>query len=279
MLGYFRPKKCLLSKEDREFYKAMYCSFCHSIKKNHGLTTTLFLQYDLIFLLLIIDSELDLFSHGRVRDKRCLFPLKKVSCVSENSLLDKLSDLAIFVVYTYYLDKKIDGDDYRVKDKLIHKLIKIKGNKSFKGLKNIKGIKEKLVAGMKLEEQREYSPDYRISFICDLYANLVVDNLGLVDLEVDYYKVAYNMCKVMYYLDALEDFKSDRKNGEVNILFDLNTDLDQIVGYVRNKLISALAEIKGSLLFNKNKKIIENIIEIHLQGVFNKFRKELLMEN
>ena len=246
------------------------------MKRNFGLTTTLFLQYDLIFLLLIIDSELDIFSYQELKDGRCLFPFKKVNCLDESLFLEQLSGLALFVVYTYYLDKRIDGEDYKLKDKLAYKLVKLKGAENFKQLENTAQIKDKLIAGMKLEEQEEYSPEHRISLICNLYADLVVDNLDLADLKLDYHQIAFNMCQIMYYLDALEDYKTDKQQGKANILFSLDTELENIIAYVKNKLMAALAEIKAELLFDKNREIIENIIELNLQTVFNKFKKELL---
>ena len=56
MIGYMRPIKGAFDKEQRKIYQAVYCGLCRILKSRYGATGTLALNYEIVDMLLMIDS-------------------------------------------------------------------------------------------------------------------------------------------------------------------------------------------------------------------------------
>lgn len=56
MIGYMRPIKGVFDKEQRKIYQAVYCGLCRILKSQYGVTGTLALNYEIVDMLLVIDS-------------------------------------------------------------------------------------------------------------------------------------------------------------------------------------------------------------------------------
>ena len=53
MFGYVRPADRELKVREAELYRALYCGLCRTMKRRTGVLSTLTLQYDMVFLVLV----------------------------------------------------------------------------------------------------------------------------------------------------------------------------------------------------------------------------------
>ena len=56
MFGYLVAARELLREEELRRYRAAYCGLCRSLKERHGQLSRMTLQYDMCFLVLLLDS-------------------------------------------------------------------------------------------------------------------------------------------------------------------------------------------------------------------------------
>lgn len=56
MFGYLVASSACLTEEEMNRYKAGYCGLCRSLKKRHGQLSRLTLNYDMTFLILVLES-------------------------------------------------------------------------------------------------------------------------------------------------------------------------------------------------------------------------------
>ena len=53
MFGYVRPRHTELLVREYDFYRAVYCGVCRSMKKKTGRASSFALSYDVVFLALV----------------------------------------------------------------------------------------------------------------------------------------------------------------------------------------------------------------------------------
>ncbi len=75
MFGYLTADTGLLTPEELERYKACYCGLCRSLQERHGIAARLTLNYDMTFLVLLLQSLYE--PEERCGDENCpVHPLK-----------------------------------------------------------------------------------------------------------------------------------------------------------------------------------------------------------
>ena len=100
MFGYVKPVSPELLVREYEFYRAVYCGICRSMRRHTGIGSTVTLSYDSVFLALVRmlylpDSDIGVESH------RCIaHPVKKRAMLKENSAIEYTA--RAFAILTYY---------------------------------------------------------------------------------------------------------------------------------------------------------------------------------
>ena len=56
MFGYVVPYKDELKLKDVQKYKRYYCAVCNQIRKRYGRIATIFLSYEIVFTLILLDD-------------------------------------------------------------------------------------------------------------------------------------------------------------------------------------------------------------------------------
>ncbi|WP_159433121.1 DUF5685 family protein [Bacillus massilinigeriensis] len=274
MLGYFKPLTSKLSQEDKEAYQNMYCTLCHTIKKQYGYTSTMFIQHDLLFLLLCTNSWKRKFGRADAIKAGCvMFPLKKVHVLEDMHESKALADLSVFTVYTAFLNSVTDGKSNRIKQKsfkrFFHKTLEESANKLQISQDEIQHLQQMLLE----EHDNECTPDQIIAPVCTFYSELIVQHLGVDD---SYKALAYHSCAIMYYLDALEDYKKDMKNGYFNILSSIYQNPEQIVNYVSMKIFKSLEIIKNYSINSHHQSLLDNILNDSILTQFHAIKQKHL---
>jgi len=269
MLGNFRPFKNELNKTDREQYGILYCSVCKSIQKRYGLIATSCNSYDLVFIVLCsYNLNNNVIEKGH--KERCpISVFKKVNvCNLKNS--DEIADFSIFILYLLYKDKITDNEK-SFKIDLIYFLFK----NSFKKLEKTRIFKKycNKTDNVFNMEKSAVTIEEKIKIFSDFIFKISkeVFNEGNRILSSSFY---YNMVSIMYYLDALKDYKSDIKNNKENFLKEIAEQKIDIFKFSEYEIIKNIKKIKECLNNNRNE-LVTNILDISivrklliLQGAF-----------
>lgn len=268
MLGYFRPTTSQISEDEKKLYKSIYCKLCKTIGKRYGKIDTLFIQHDLVFILLIIIENIN-FNEINFEKKSCtICSLKRIHIINDEKLddiLNILADICVFTVYTAYINRMIDKKGNSIKNKLFYYIYGKTFEKCIINLninkKEIEKLKEIIYKETHNNSNYVRTPDAIIHPMCEYYSDLIVYKLNMkVDLKV----IPYNMCKIMYYIDALDDLNKDREDNKFNILNEIYESEHQVISLVEKKVLDAISEINNSIVNNLHKNIIENVLNISI---------------
>ena len=87
MFGYLRPAQGELKVFELERYKECYCGLCHALGKKYGMAARFFLNYELVFLSMLLWEPGE---RATVCRKRCIASphKKKCFCAMNNALED-----------------------------------------------------------------------------------------------------------------------------------------------------------------------------------------------
>ena len=56
MFGYVRISPDKLNGEEKELYQSCYCGLCHTLGKRYGAAARMILNYDLVFLAMLLSG-------------------------------------------------------------------------------------------------------------------------------------------------------------------------------------------------------------------------------
>lgn len=254
MLGCFRPDFSSLNTEEKESYKSLHCSMCKAIKKNYGTIETIILNYDLDFIYLLFNTNLNI---KKIQSSCTINPLKKIHIYDMD--LDKYADLNMIFTYVAFLDKKFDNEVsflYRVSERLFGKSLN-KARAKFN-----RKLEDEVYEALKNESD--------LDKVSTLFADIVITHLSA---EPSFTKALKEMIKIMYYFDSFKDYFRDIKENKFNVFNDLN--IGVIPNEARNRIIDSITQIK---YFVNEDSINFKTLEYSLQSKFNKlnikFRKK-----
>ncbi|MDO5039197.1 DUF5685 family protein [Clostridium sp.] len=283
MFGYVTPLKPELKIREYNQFKSYYCGVCLSIKNLYGNIPRVSLNYDMTFLALLLDGlmneKLDL------KLKRCMaHPTKKKPILLNNTALNYAATMNVALVYYKLLDDVYD--DNSLKSKFFLNIMKPYHKKFTSSIKKINlSIEENLKYLTKLENDRNF---VSIDEICDPFSKIV----GIILKEFPYkfkedsltlrenlYTFGYSLGKWIYLIDALDDLEKDMKDKKfnpINFLYNkTNLTYDELLKEIKKRIEFSIfnsaytcREILSKLPLNKNREILENIIDL---GMMDKY--------
>jgi hypothetical protein len=274
MLGYFAPMFKKLTIDERKYYNTLYCSSCFSIKQNYGTRLTQLMKNDFIFFILILDNIKNILPQKIIKRNCCVFKYKKVSVFEQRQIFDIIADLNIYSIYLGIMDGLIDSPsknkyiEYKQKYKkqFIRNFLKL--NKiipSFKTI-NIKILK------FLMEEEEKRNPEEQIYHVVDSISDIF--SFVFIEDKKEAKKISEELLKIMYHMDAYEDYFNDLKTGRNNIYNSIFDDFQSITEYSRMKISESLLNLENMLKTKRNKNIILNIVKYSIPGRFNKIKEK-----
>lgn len=196
-------------------YRAFYCGLCKSTGRQFGQLPRFTTNYDMTFLSVLMH---DCLSQDVVfKEEVCVCnPFKKKAVIGSNALLDKLA--AVNILLSYY--KAVDGVNDR--EGLSMRMVRRALKKPFKKAKEQCPQAETIIrtryeALNALEKENAHGID-RVS---DCFASLLRDVAAdLLGENADAFKLGlcYNVGKLVYLMDALDDIDEDYKKKRYNPL-------------------------------------------------------------
>ncbi len=273
MLGYVVPDKPELKIREFELYSGYYCGICKSVKERYGQVPRLVLNYDSVFLSLVLGALCSPLEN--IRLERCpVHPLKKRVIVYNEPAVDYAADMMLLLAYFKLSDDKRDEGGVLPAAGLLmlkrtyKKLMKKHGEKCIM----IQRMLDELAI---LEEQKCPSLDQTAEPFAKLMeevfaAEPLTDERETLELLR---KIGYHTGKWIYLMDAYDDLEENAKNGTYNPLLaqwgyesggeEMSRFRNRIKERVEFNLLYYLSELSkawDSLKVERNRELTENII-------------------
>lgn len=270
MYGYVRPDVPELKIKDYNRFKVCYCGLCHELGKTYGLAARFILNYDFVFLTMLLS---DGTSPPEYEMKRCPYAVWCRKCVCRHSdVLEKSAGYSLILAY-----HKLDDTerDEKLPKRLGAKLSKLMLAGSYKRAKRLypefDGTVSKLLSEQQeLERARETSLDR----MADKFASLLAGAAGTGESPKERIcrEILYHLGRVVYISDAYEDFSEDYEAKRYNPIsehFGVTDGIitEEITESVRFTLVSSLNMICSAYeLMEKNywDSVLSNIIYVGL---------------
>ena len=206
-------------------FKACYCALCHALKDRYGAAARYILNYDFLFLAMLLWPEGE---SAETRCRRCpVSPVKGKDCCMPNETLYHTA--ACSVILTYWKLKDNLSDEGAVKASAsAFPLAALHGayKKAEKAAPEFAGaVKERLAALTKLEKAGENSLD-RVS---DEFARLLSAAAPKTEEDArarDIEQILYHTGRWIYITDGVNDLRDDmnkRRYNPVAARFALNS--------------------------------------------------------
>ena len=266
MFGYIAPVLSVLSEEQKQRYRSVYCGVCHALRDRHGQTGRLSLSNDMTFLALLLSSLYE--PETKESRSRCgIHPLKSHPFVS-SPMIDYAADMNALLFYWKCEDARMD--DHSLKGKAGEHLFR-KAADRVRALWPVQtaGVEEALKALW--EEEQSPSPDP------DRLCNLSGEMLGAVfapkpeDIWSPALRsVGVSLGRFIYWMDAWEDYDADTKKGRFNPLtrYHSRPDYEDFCRETLELLISEAAESFEILPLEQDLDLLRNVI---YSGVWQRY--------
>lgn len=213
MYGYVVPPVSSLSKEDYALFNSFYCGLCVETGKLMGQRARLTTNYDITFMNVILHDLLR--QEVTFKVKKCAYnAFRKRPVVEKNRLLSKIAAVNVILSYHKAIDGVIDGEGikYKVATSSLKKAYELSRSmmprvdeivsKSYKALRK---MEKESVKGV------DQVSDVFASMMSDVAAEILKDKA-----TDDSLKLFYNIGKLVYMLDALDDIDEDHKAKRYN---------------------------------------------------------------
>ena len=260
MVGYLIASASSLTEEERIRYKATYCGLCRTLKDRHGQISRLTLNYDMTFLILLLQSLYEPEEKSGV--ETCIAHPREKREWWRSEISDYAADMNVALAYLNRLDDwRDDGSVLALAESGILK--KAYQETAEKYPRQCAAMEQSIMELSYLEKNGIEDPDAAAATFGHLLGSVFVwredrwqeplyrlgDNLGrfiylldaAVDLEKDAYKDSYNPFRKYYGLDNEERFRDILKIflADAVIQFDF-LPLVKDVGLMKNILCSGL---------------------------------------
>ena len=226
MVGYLIASASSLTEEERIRYKATYCGLCRTLKDRHGQISRLTLNYDMTFLILLLQSLYEPEEKSGV--ETCIAHPREKREWWRSEISDYAADMNVALAYLNRLDDwRDDGSVLALAESGILK--KAYQETAEKYPRQCAAMEQSIMELSYLEKNGIEDPDAAAATFGHLLGSVFVwredrwqeplyrlgDNLGrfiylldaAVDLEKDAYKDSYNPFRKYYGLDNEERFR------------------------------------------------------------------------
>lgn len=274
MFGYIKIHKSELKVKEYELYKGLYCSLCKQLGKDYGFLGRMTLNYDFTFFLLcrlaIREQDVHLCA------SHCSYnPRKKCVCCNKDED-DIVFTAALSILFSYYKIKDDLSDNgllKKIPSALLLPFFRLKYNKA----KNkFPELFEKLESELSRQTFVEKKPSVSLDECADVSAKVLGESFSyLIDAQYKEgaYSFGYNIGRLVYIFDAVDDYEKDKKRGNFNpFVVNKNKYEDNMIESMKQILnISAdeTAKAYEALPIKRFKAIIENVIFFGFEDTVN----------
>lgn len=269
MFGVLTYKK--LSFEQYNQFRLNYCGTCKTIGKIYGHKERLFLNFDTVFLSELLDaisSDGNKFQH--IKPNTCFVLPQDINQIP--FFLKYTASVNVLLAYYKIIDNVVDSRT----DINIWKALRFVEKRNFKKAKNflkqanvsISLIETSVQTQFSIEKEKNIFHDYTKTFkhYCSPTGTITgeifrasVTHFGDEELQNVFKEIGKNFGKIVYLIDALEDYNQDKKRGRFNCLllderFSIKHKINLVSEYI-SKILELLINQIGSLSIQNAEKV------------------------
>lgn len=213
MFGYISCDEDKLTVSDRNIINSFYCGLCFCLKNNFGTKARAFTNLDCTYALMLVTSFAD--SEINLDKKRCfLHPFSKRNVATFDKELEKnISSATILISYYKLLDDCKDEKKNLTK-KTLRSFYK---NIAKKAQANLPEFDEKLKE-MSLQTQKLESEKANELFQLMALSGNILRQMAFSCNAEPLQNLFFEMGRIIYFLDALDDYEDDLKKKRFNAL-------------------------------------------------------------
>lgn len=205
-------------------YRAAYCGLCKELKREYGFLSRFFLNYDLVLLALFADGLAD--THGACHAERCMAnPFKRQPVCQSTPGLSLAADALVLTVYYKLMDDLADEPFLKRIPALALRPFAARCRK--KAAARRPEIDTTLAAQTSAQGELEAAQSQSADAAADPTAQMtaclfaaaapLVPNVDVSAARKALQRLGLFIGKIIYYLDAAEDYEKDAAHGGYNV--------------------------------------------------------------
>lgn len=213
MFGYVRPLRQRLAPEEWESYQAAYCGLCHALERRCGLAARFTLNYDFVFLLLLLDGG----GEG-CQKRRCpAHPWKGRACLAQSEAMALCADESVILAYFKLRDDAADEGVWKALGGRLAGLLLTRAYRRARAARE--GFDGQVAACLGELEALERARSPQLDRVADTFARLLAaaaPETGQPSLDRPRRQLLYHLGRWVYLTDAVEDLAEDGRRGRYN---------------------------------------------------------------
>ena len=217
MFGYVRPAKPELKVREWESYNTVYCGLCHTLGRRYGMVPRFFLNYDFVFLaMLLLPPE----KKPETEYRRCFTCHYRKKCVlTQREGLDVAADES--VILTYHQLRDAVHDSSRLKG-LGARALSVLLGPSYRKAAHYRPEFDRVVReNLERLAQLEKAQCDSLDLPADTFAQILAHAAPMTGDELRdraTQQLLYHVGRWIYLVDAKDDLKDDLEEGQYNPL-------------------------------------------------------------
>ena len=268
VFGYVTPDKGEMKVREYECYRAVYCGLCMQLKADYGFVSRMLLNYDLVTVALLADGLSG--QQGSPCMKRCMANPLRRRCMHAGTDGLRLAAAALVQLSWYKLADDLTDEPFarRAASAALRLLLRRAHKKAAAAQPELdKLLAEQTVCQQRLEQASCANPDEAAEPTGRMTAAILKRCAVQPEQEHILERMGLFLGKILYWLDAAEDFEKDREKGRYNVF--LHMGLDRAAAIEQAALQCRLAAGEVARCYNLlelqlNRPILENIIFLGL---------------
>lgn len=267
MFGYVRPLRSQLTEEDWDRYQAVYCGLCHRLGELCGAPARFTLNYDFVFLFLLLDDE----AGEETSRRRCAaHPLAGRNCLAGGGVMDLCAWESVILSYYKLQDGVADESFWPAQRARTAKgLLRRAYRKALAALGDFDYHVATCLWALD-ELERQNSP--QLDRVADAFAQLLAGCArpsGREEVDRPRRQLLYHLGRWIYLVDAADDLAEDTARGRYNPIaarFGGGPDMDYLATTMTHSLTLAQSALQ-LLPQNRWTPLVENILYLGLPNV------------
>ncbi len=269
MFGYVIANHDIMTEEQVNRYRSIYCGLCRELRLRHGSLSRFTLTYDMTFLILILTSMYEPEEEGG--QERCMMHPVHSHDWCSNSFTEYAADMNLALAYLNCMDDW--NDDKNLASRIEAGVLKSGYDRVCEKYPERCAFIEKCLAELsELEEQKSDDPDAAAKCFGRLMGDLFIfvpDSIWGERLR----EFGEQLGEFIYIMDAVLDLERDIKKGSYNPLKTLaEGKSDDDFKYMLTMLIGECAASFERLPMVNDVDIMRNIL---YSGVWLRYNSEM----
>ena len=268
VFGYVTPDKGEMKVREYECYRAVYCGLCMQLKADYGFVSRMLLNYDLVTVALLADGLSG--EQGSPCMKRCMANPLRRRCMHAGTAGLRLAAASLVLLSWYKLTDDLADESFarRFASGALRFMLRRAHKKAAAAQPKLdRLLAEQTVCQQTLEQAGCTSPDEAAEPTGRMTAAILEQCAVQPDQVHILGRMGLFLGKILYWLDAAEDYDKDREKGRYNVF--LRMGLDRAAAIEQAALQCRLAAGEVARCYNLlrlelNRPILDNIIFLGL---------------